>query len=152
MNISWSYAACQSRQLGLRIKAAGYKPDIIVAITRGGLTPACILSHILDCKKIVSMCLEHYVAPEKTLKEVKKLLLFPFGTVMHKKVLIVDDVCDSGQTLLYAYRYCRNFRAEEVKTATLHYKPSSLDDGCRPPDFFVNETKGWIKYPWEYDE
>lgn len=62
-----------------------------------------------------------------------------------EKVLVVDDVADSGRTLALVVAMLEKQGAKVVKTATLHYKLSSIVK----PEFFVKETQNWIVYPWE---
>jgi hypothetical protein len=65
-----------------------------------------------------------------------------------KKVLLVDDIADSGRSLAVAKDYITKKGAKEVRTATLHYKPESASK----PDYFVVTTTAWVVYPWERHE
>ncbi|NHJ05630.1 MAG: phosphoribosyltransferase, partial [Candidatus Heimdallarchaeota archaeon] len=68
--------------------------------------------------------------------------------LVNKKILLVDDVSDSGRSLDFAIKHLSKFNYLEMKTATIHYKPKSIFK----PDFFISETDKWIVYPWEYME
>ena len=63
-------------------------------------------------------------------------------------MLIVDDVSDTGRSLAVAKDHVQKAGAEEIKVATLHYKPHS----SFKPDYFVDETSAWVVYPWEVEE
>ena len=65
-----------------------------------------------------------------------------------KKILIVDDISDSGKSLKLAEEHVSSRNPAEIKTATIHYKPGSIFT----PDFFMFRTEAWIVYPWEREE
>lgn len=131
----------------LSAKVAGYEPDVLVGISRGGLVPVRLLSDLLDNRNVAVMKIEFY----KGIGETKG---FPTITqpltadVKGKKVLIVDDVADTGRSLLVASDYVKRQGAKEVRIATLHFKPTSLFR----PDYFIKTTDAWIIYPWEIHE
>ena len=62
-----------------------------------------------------------------------------------KKVLVIDEVADSGECLELVKRLLKKQRPKSIKTAVLHKKPGSV----HKPDYFIEETKSWIVYPWE---
>jgi hypothetical protein len=62
-----------------------------------------------------------------------------------KKVLLIDEVADSGDTLKHAIEHVENLGVEEVRSAVLHYKPTSIV----VPDYYMVETTSWTVYPWE---
>jgi hypothetical protein len=66
----------------------------------------------------------------------------------NKKVLLIDDVSDTGKSFEFAVEYLQRRKLQILQTAALHYKPHSIFK----PDFFVKETSNWIVYPWEYME
>jgi hypothetical protein len=93
------------------------------------------------------MRIEYYSDIDLTLP--KPRLVFPLNAdVKQKKVLIVDDVADRGDSLILARNYVQENNALEAKLATLHYKPWSK----LRPDYFAREYKSWIVYPWEVAE
>jgi hypoxanthine phosphoribosyltransferase len=65
-----------------------------------------------------------------------------------KRVLIVDEVADTGKSLKMVREHIVQEGAEEVKTATVYYKPWSVVR----PDYFAKETSDWIVFPWEIKE
>lgn len=119
--------------------------DAIVAICRGGWVPARILSDISGNKNIGSMRIESYRAIHKGEAKVTQDVSIP---VEGKKILLVDDVADSGDSLILAKKYLMGKKPLEIKTATLHYKPGSKIK----PDYFIDSTEKWIIYPWEKNE
>jgi len=104
------------------------------------LVPAIRLSHLLGSEfRVVQV--RHYSGK----KRLRKPKLISGSGRLGGKVLVVDDVADTGRTLKFACRYVRRRGAKAVKTATL---------GCKPhaefiPDYFVFKSSRWIVFPWE---
>jgi hypoxanthine phosphoribosyltransferase len=143
--VSWDQFALLSRQLARTIHTSWFRPDLIVAIGRGGYLPARILSDYLNVFDLASMKIEHYHGLRR-----QKLarVRYPLGAeVGGRHVLLVDDVTDSGETFRVASQHLRE-RGEpaELKTAVLHHKSVS----GFVPDYYAEEvsTWRWIVYPW----
>jgi len=131
--------------IALKMKKLNYKPDIIVAIARGGLVLGVRLSHIL---KIPMRSIHMVFYDEKDNRLEKPILLIPLQSekdVKAKKVLLVDDIADTGLTLKNAIEYLKSLGAQEIKIATIAYKPSSIV----VPDFYLFVTSKWVVFPWE---
>jgi len=119
-----------------------FDPDIIVGIARGGLIPAVRLSHILGDKMLRIIHVRFYKGVDA--RDQKPELLADIGE-LSGKVVIVDDVADTGHTLEMVARIVRDRGAGDVRIATIAYKPRSI----LKPDFYVFETDKWIVFPWE---
>ncbi|RLG41048.1 MAG: phosphoribosyltransferase [Thermoproteota archaeon] len=133
-------------KLATMVKKSGFVPDIIVAISRGGLVLGRLLSDLLSVSDLRIIRIRRY----KGVGEAGELRIdIPIlGKLDGKKVLIVDDVADMGDTLLAAIKHIEQRGAEEIKTLTIHYKP-----WCKvTPDFFIQKTESWVVYWWEYAE
>lgn len=142
LRINWDSAIKICEELSGKID---FKPDIIVGISRGGLVPARIMSDILGIKEVAILGIRFYKGMGKT-EESPVITQDISIEIKGKRILIVDDVADSGKSLIFAKEYLKG--AKEVKTATLHYKPVST----YKPDYFVSSTTAWIVYPWEVHE
>lgn len=144
--LTWNRVYTLSRLLALKIRDAGYMPDIIVAIGRGGYVPARILADYLDMMALTSMKIEHYTRGAE--KEPEARVKYPLcEDVTGMRVLVVDDVSDSGDTFHVALAHIRErFQPVAIKTAALHHKVVS----AYKPDFFAQLiiTWRWIIYPW----
>ncbi|MBM3291553.1 phosphoribosyltransferase [Candidatus Bathyarchaeota archaeon] len=124
----------------------GYKPDLIIAISRGGFEPARILCDKLSIKKLTSIQVESY---KKIDQPSEPVVIFPINSdLLGHKVLLVDDVSDTGKSILKAKEHIKGKNPEEIKTATLHLKPKS----SYIPDYYVLQVDDWIIYPWEIKE
>lgn len=124
----------------------GFEPDFIIGLSKGALIPAAILSDRLgvECRVVGVHYYKNIYDVEKTPKIVQHIP----NRVDGKKILLVDDVSDTGQTLKFIKEYLFEKGAVEIKTCTLHYKPWSV----LKPDYYVEETSTWIIYPWEMNE
>lgn len=135
--------------LARQILESSYQPDLIVAIARGGFTPARFLCDFLNVRAMASVSVRHYSAA--AIKEAKAYVLYPLNAeVAGKKVLLVDDVNDTGDTLEMAIQHVRDQSPAQFKTAVLHEK-STTSIRC---DFKVVTVKDWhwILYPWARTE
>lgn len=132
------------RQLADQIAAAGERPDIVIAIARGGLVPAGALAYALGTKAAGTLNVEFYTDVHETLDE--PVVLEPMldtSALAGKNLLVVDDVADSGRTLALVTDLLSGHGAQ-VRTAVLYTKPRSVIR----PDFSWRETDLWITFPW----
>jgi uncharacterized protein len=144
---SWSQINKMLQQQAAKIQRSCFQPDIIVGVCRGGWVPARILSDLLRNSNLASVKAKKYLGIGKAKSE--STLTQPLSTnVLGKKVLIVDDVADSGDSLKLIINHAVQQGAKQVKTATIYFKPC-----CRiKPDYFEQETSSWIVFPWEIKE
>jgi len=146
--VSWHTIYSLSRELARTIAGSGFRPDIVVAIGRGGYVPARLVCDFLHLDQMTGIKVEHYVA---TRKQAEVKIRYPLNTdVRGLNVLIVDDVNDSGDTLAVVVRYIDSFAPRAVKTAVLHEKFVT----CFPADFVAKRIRKWrwLVYPWAYIE
>ena len=142
--LSWDDVQRLSEKVSDLITDSGYKPDLMIAISRGGFDPARIISDQLNIRKLASLQIIYYTGLNSRKDEPE--VLFPLNAqVEGLKVLVVDDVSDSGNSLIVVKKYVEEKGASEVKLATLHHKPWSKF----MPDFYAEEVDKWIIYPWE---
>ncbi len=122
-----------------------YNPDTLLAISRGGLTLAHFIAQGLNNRRLFSLNSIHYEGSKK-LQDIK---IFNIPNLdKAKKVLIIDDIIDSGETmdsiikkLSILYPHC------EFKVATIFYKK----DAIFKAHFSLKEAKDWIDFFWEVD-
>ena len=125
--------------------------DVMLVITRGGMVPACIISERLNLRNILVAAVMFYTGQEHTLEK-PIFLQFPADPLLNeRRVLIVDDVWDSGRTIMAVRERVLDARGYP-ETAVLHYKPSRTTFSDARPDFYVDETDAWIVYPWDVGE
>jgi hypoxanthine phosphoribosyltransferase len=123
----------------------GFQPDIIVAIARGGYFAARVLSDHLDVYDLASIKVENYHGARKSPAAHVRYPLT--AEVAGKRVLLVDDVSDSGDSFEVALQHLIQ-RGEplQLRTAVLHHKSTSTF----VPDYFAQKiiVWCWIVYPW----
>lgn len=143
--VSWSAVHDLVRRLARKVIASGYRPDLIVAIGRGGYVPGRILSDFLGQMDLTSFKIEHY---RHTRKEKAARVRYPLNAaVAGRRVLLVDDVADSGETFAVALKHLRDCGPPaEIRSAVLHYKTVSP----YVPDYYAHKVRNWrwIIYPW----
>ncbi len=141
------YELC--KEIAKKIKESNFRPDAIVAVARGGWVPARILADLLFVKELYSVKAEHWgmVATETGKAKITQPLTVDLSG---KKVLVVDDVADTGETVELVAKHVMEKNAEEVRTAVLDFKHTSKF----VPDYYAKEMESWrwIVYPWSLYE
>jgi hypoxanthine phosphoribosyltransferase len=143
------YGLCH--RLALKIRESSYKPDVIVAISRGGFVPARLLCDFLNVSDMVSVRVKHYEAGAKKLKQAYVKYSLPANLDLQKsRVLIVDDVNDTGESLEAAVQHVSLLKPAGLKTAVLHQKETTKWDA----DYYALAVRKWlwIVYPWAATE
>jgi hypoxanthine phosphoribosyltransferase len=130
-----------------KIRQSSFKPDVIVGVTRGGWVPARVLLDLLGVPDFATVRVEFYLGVVETRNE-PVLIQGVSAAVTGKKVLIVDDVADTGKSLQLAREHVLQQGATEVKIATVYRKPWSVIK----PDYYETETSCWVVFPWETKE
>jgi hypoxanthine phosphoribosyltransferase len=143
--LTWDAFYGLARGLAHKIRDSGYVPDMIVAIGRGGYVPARILSDQLDIANLTSFKIEHY---RRIHKSPQAVIRYPLSAeVNDRRILLVDDVTDTGDTFSAAIRHLRERgNPRDIKTAVLDHKTVSPF----VPDYYVRVISDWhwIIYPW----
>jgi hypoxanthine phosphoribosyltransferase len=144
---TWSQIYDYLLALAQKIRLSSFRPDVVVAISRGGLIPARIMVDLLEARQLATIQIEFYIGLGETKEQptLKQELALP---VDGKRVLLVDDIADSGRSLQYAVNYLCGQGACEVKIATIYYKSCSIVE----PDFYEKKTGCWVVFPWEAKE
>jgi uncharacterized protein len=143
-NLTWQTFGEASRELAVAIAADGFEPDLILSIARGGLFVAGSLGYALAVKNLHVMNVEFYDGVGTTLD--MPVVLPPVPSAVDfsaKKVLIADDVADSGKTLELVYTFIRD-QVEDARSAVIYEKPRSVIK-C---DYVWRRTDKWINFPW----
>ena len=142
--LTWAGFGEAGRELAQQVADDGYRPDLILTIARGGLLPAGALGYALDVKNLVVVNVEFYTGVDQRLDV--PVFLPPVPAAVHLagfKVLVVDDVADTGETLRLVRDFCADHVAE-ARTAVLYEKPRSAVR-C---EYVWRRTDRWIDFPW----
>lgn len=141
----YSYELFKEDTQKLVDKCRDFEPEILLAVARGGLTLSHLMAQALNMRNLYTLNSIHY---EGELK-LDTFNIFNIPDVSHaKKVLIVDDIVDSGETMREILKVLREkFPTVEFKLATLFYKKTAV----LQPDYTVREANQWIDFFWEID-
>lgn len=155
--LTWQEFGDGIRELAQQIVDSGWVPDLVVAVARGGLLPAGALAYAMGLKAIGTMNVEFYTDIAETLPE--PVLIPPLmdpSSLEGKKVLVVDDVADSGKTLALVMKMIREqgvpgldgktpaARVSEARSACIYHKSRSI----MTPNYVWKHTDAWINFPW----
>jgi uncharacterized protein len=142
--MTWDVFGKASRELAQMIADDGYEPDMILSIARGGLLIGGALGYAMAVKNTYTMNVEFYTGVDERLEVPRILPPAPdFVDLAHAKILIADDVADTGHTLKSVGMFCQG-KVGEVRTAVLYEKPHSVVK-C---DYVWRRTDLWINFPW----
>lgn len=144
---SWNTHIQAINSLGQEILASGWKPTAILGISRGGLIPAAMLSYILDVRVIQAIRVQHYDDQNNPLDSGPKFVdePEPFASrhIETDRLLIVDDIVDTGETLKLVLDAVRP-HADEVKVAALYVRSNRKD----AVNWFWRVEDQWVVFPW----
>jgi uncharacterized protein len=142
--LTWDLFGTAARELATTIAQDGFQPDLILSIARGGLFAAGALGYALAVKNLHVMNVEFYTGVDERLD--LPVMLPPVPNVVDltgAKVLVADDVADTGATLKLVRDFCQDHVAE-VRCAVIYEKPRS-EVKC---EYVWRRTDLWINFPW----
>lgn len=150
--VSWDEYHLLTERLALKVHNSGWQFDQILCLARGGMRPGDVLSRVFD-KPLAIMATSSYRADAGTIQgrlDLAKYITLPKGELAGR-VLLVDDLADSGVTLKAVVQRLRAMPAiDELRSAVLWVKGVST----YTPDYYVESlpTSPWIHQPFEeYD-
>lgn len=149
--VSWEDIENWCKALKVALEQAEWRPEVIVGLARGGWAPARVLADYLILKELYSVKTEHWgltASKDGTARLVQGLN----ADITGKKVLVLDDITDTGDSMRLATEHVQSLGPAEVRTATLLHIPHSKFK----PDFVARELgEGewhWFIFPWNYHE
>lgn len=122
--------------------------DNLLVITRGGMVPACLVSEKLDMRNILVAAVMFYTDVDEKLDEPVFLQFPPDPYLSGRRILVVDDVWDTGKTVMSVRRRIEA-AGGQPEVAVIHYKPERSKFPEHEPDYYAKTTGGWIVYPWD---
>ncbi|GIJ00137.1 hypothetical protein CLV28_2557 [Sediminihabitans luteus] len=142
--LTWETFGVAVRELAEQVVASGFDPDVVIAVARGGLLPGGAVAYALGTKGVGTLNVEFYTDIGMTLPDPRVLPpLMDTSELPGLKVLVVDDVADSGRTLALVMEMLEG-QAAEARSAVLYAKPRSVVR----PDYSWKDTDLWITFPW----
>jgi hypothetical protein len=142
--LSWAEFGEAVRVLAQQVADDGYRPDLVLSVARGGLLVGAALGYALDVKNAWAMNVEFYTGVEERLDV--PMILPPVPELVDlesARMLIADDVADTGETLRLVKEFCAG-KVGEVRCAVLYEKSPSVVT-C---EYVWRRTDLWIDFPW----
>lgn len=141
LELSWELFGELCRGLALRV-ARDYDPDIVVGIAAAGVIPGAVIAAMLR-KEFYAIKITRRESDAGVRRRPEILSAAP-PQVAGQRVLLVDEICDSGETMRLALAAVRDVGPAEVRTAT-----SLVHTGGYEPDFYALATEGTVVFPWD---
>ncbi|MDP9072789.1 MAG: phosphoribosyltransferase [Actinomycetota bacterium] len=146
--MTWADFGSASRALAQQVADSGYRPDAILAIARGGLAVAGALAYALSIKNCFTVNVEFYTGVDERIDV--PIMLPPtldLVDITGLKLLVVDDVADTGKTLELVHHVIER-NVAEARCAVLYQKSRSVID-CA---YVHRRTEAWINFPWSTED
>ena len=148
--VSWDEVYNLCKILAKKIEDSNYLPETIIGLARSGFVPSRLLSDFLGITDLVCLKVEHWL---DTTGEHKDEATIPYKIpfkVENKKVLIVDDIVDTGKSMDTSINYIKNFKPKELRSAVMQYIVTSQ----HIPDYYAVKVTDWtwFVYPWNQTE
>jgi hypoxanthine phosphoribosyltransferase len=136
LEVDWPFFGEICRALALRV-AREYQPEIVLGIAKAGVIPGVVVASILQTE-FSSMAVTRRDADSSPV-----LVSGPPPSIRGRRVLVVDETCESGSTMRLALNEVRAMQPAEVRSAV------SFKTGEYTPDFHAFETDNFIILPWD---
>ena len=148
--VSWLEVVDWTRTLSDKVMDSGYNPEILLAIARSGFVPGRLISDYTGNTDLYALKVEHWL---DTTAEHAEDAVIPHRTplpVKGKRVLVIDDLVDTGKSAINTIKYCKEQGAKTVKAAVMIY----LTGSKLKPDFYSLKEEDWVWYifPWNRTE
>lgn len=145
---SWEDVERWAKEGALKVLEENWGPDVVVGLARGGWVAARLYCDYLGVKDLVSLKVEHW-GVTATPDGKARLKYGSNYSLEDKKVLIVDDISDTGESLTLAKNYVESQNPAEIRTATL----LTIKGSHFKPDYDGGEIDwAWIVFPWNFVE
>ncbi|MEO6652955.1 MAG: phosphoribosyltransferase [Ilumatobacteraceae bacterium] len=142
--LTWERFGIASRELAQMVVDDDFEPDMVLSIARGGLLIGGAMGYALSVKNTYTMNVEFYTGVDERLEVPRILPPAPDFVDLHDaSILVVDDVADTGHTLLSVEQFV-NGKVGDVRTAVIYEKSHSVVK-C---DYVWKRTDLWINFPW----
>jgi len=142
LEMDWEFFGELCRVLAVRVAASGYQPEIVVGIAKAGVIPGAVVASILRCD-FYSLKISRDSGGSRVRARPKIFSAAPVEAA-RRRVLVVDEICTSGETLRIALNAMRQVGPSSLMTAT-----SLVKQGGYRPDFYALETDATVIFPWD---
>jgi len=147
---NWDYIYRLCRKIAMDVRSSGYKPDVIVALARGGWFAGRVLCDFLNLSDLISLKIEHYTGTATAGSGPRIRYPVDENMIKGKCVLIVDDISDTGKSMTFAREYVSRYGPRAVRTATLQHLTCSESRADYVGELL--DEWAWVIYPWNFME
>ncbi|MFW9831905.1 MAG: phosphoribosyltransferase [Candidatus Thorarchaeota archaeon] len=133
-----------SKKLAFKVTESGYKPDLLVAIARSGFVPGRLMSDFMGNSNLYALKVEHWL---DTTAEHQEDAVIPVRSplpVKGKRILVIDDIVDTGRSAVQTLKYVKDLGAKETKLAVMLY----LTVSEIKPDYYSKKESEWVWFIW----
>jgi uncharacterized protein len=142
LELTWEFFGELCRVLAVKVATDGYRPEMVIGIAKAGVIPGAVVASILRCD-FYSLKISRDAGGERVRDRPKILSAAP-KEAAGRRVLVVDEICTSGETMRMALNAVRQVSPAEVRTAT-----SLIKVGGYRPDYYALETASTVAFPWD---
>lgn len=149
--LTWPDIQQYCYDLSEQIRKQDFVVDAIVAIQRGGCIPGVLLSHILEITEFYTIGVRTTLTEQIRSARLKKPVVSisdSLRNIKDKKILVVDDVVNTGKTMNTAKEWLESYQPSFIQTLALVWDRSCGSQAC-PVDFYALHTPDWVVFPWE---
>jgi uncharacterized protein len=128
-----------------KLSKTKFKPDSVIGVSVGGVFPAIHFARLFNTKNLLTIAVKSYDGKKR--KEIQIVNLPKKESLEGKKVLLIDDISDSGSTLKFIVNLLKKeYKVKDIKTITIFVN----EDHCKYyPDFYSKKVKKWLDFPWD---
>ncbi|MHA2313787.1 MAG: phosphoribosyltransferase [Candidatus Hermodarchaeia archaeon] len=133
-----------SKKLAFKVTDSGYNPDLLLAIARSGFVPGRLMSDFMGNPNLYALKVEHWL---DTTAEHQEDAIIPVRSplpVKGQRVLVIDDIVDTGRSAVQTLKYVNDLGAKEAKLAVMLYLTVSEIE----PDYYTVKESEWIWFIW----
>lgn len=145
--VSWDEIYSMCKELAKTVEGSSYEPNTLVALARSGFIPGRLLSDFMGITDLVSLKVEHWL---DTTGQHRDEATIPYMIPLNlegKRVLVVDDIVDTGKSMVVSIDYIKRYEPAEIRTAVMHYINSSI----HKPDYYVRFISDWTWFVWPWN-
>jgi hypoxanthine phosphoribosyltransferase len=147
LRLSWREVEVACSKISREISSRDIAEHLLVGISRGGLVPLRLISDNIAAQEVSTLAVRFYENIGKT-ADVPRVFFPVQGDVSGKDIILVDDISDTGKSLIAAKEHLKNKGAEDIVIVTICMKPHTHI----VPDIYEIETSDWVIFPWEIQE
>jgi uncharacterized protein len=149
--LSWQRFEDGVQHIFQSLGLAGYRPDVLICIVRGGLVVGTKLAHLLDVSDLVTVHIQRNTTSDMYPdRHPPQVMTTSLPIPEQARILIVDDIIGSGATMQTATTLAKTYHPISLQTVSLVVNTNGLNHaGIDPPDYFAFQVDDWLVFPWE---